>query len=263
MESQSESQATSKIPVKARRGGFPLGLGLALLPLAAGTAFAAPPARSRAPQPADVKPSEIRDQYWNRAEESDLSVVQNRLYSKSGKLELGAFGGSINTDPFLSVRALGGSLGYHFSEVWGLRALAFKEFVNPSSAFDELAKIGTGVTANTNEPRSFAGGELEASVLYGKLSLLGKAIIYYDFHFLGGGGVTNTESGHYFTPYGGLGQQIYLGQAVALRIDYRAMHYNENIVEKVRPAPYLGTVVESRGNWTHAVTLGLTLLIGG
>jgi outer membrane beta-barrel protein len=231
---------------------------LALVP----SALAAPAPKGRPPRPENVEAESIRDNYWSKGEERDLGVVQNRLYSKDGKLELGAFGGWISTDPFLSVRALGLSLGYHFSEYLALRALALKEFVSGSAALTTL-QTTSGATANTNEPRSFVGGELEASVLYGKLSLLGQSILYYDFHFLGGAGVTATESGNYVTPSLGLGQQFYLTQGVALRVDYRAMPFKEKILEKSPLRPAFGQPVEERTNWTHAVTLGVVLMIGG
>ncbi|OFZ52973.1 MAG: hypothetical protein A2428_08480 [Bdellovibrionales bacterium RIFOXYC1_FULL_54_43] len=208
-----------------------------------------------------VQVDAIKEKYWARGDDSELGVVQNRLYTKVGKVEAGGYFGLIGSDPFLSVQSTGGSLGYHFSEFLGVRVFGWKARVAPSQALLTF-EATRGATANTNEPRSFLGGEASASIMYGKLSLLGKKILYYDFHLLGGGGATNTETGTYFTPFFGLGQQIYLSKSVSFVIDYRLMAYHENIVEKVIPTK-LGQIVDERTNWTNALTLGVSVLFGG
>ncbi|MEK6705956.1 MAG: outer membrane beta-barrel domain-containing protein [Bdellovibrionota bacterium] len=202
----------------------------------------------------------IKEKYWARGNETELGVVQNRLYSKESKLEIGSLVGVLSTDPFLSVKCLGIKAGFHFSEYFAANILAWKNFVEPSSALLTFQET-VGATTNNNPQRSFIGTELAASLIYGKLSLIGKAIIYYDLHLSAGGGVTATESGNYFTPLIGIGQQIFLSQSVSLRVDYRAMRYTETIIEKVI-TPKLGQPIGQRVNWTNAVTLGLDFLFG-
>lgn len=202
----------------------------------------------------------IKEKYWARGDENEMSVVQNRLYSKSRKFEVGFFGGLISTDPFLSVKNTGASVGFHFSEYLALHFLTWKSYTTPSTALKTFQET-IGATTNNNPPKSFFGAEGSASILYGKLSLVGKAIIYYDFHLLGGAGSTATESGSYFTPLAGLGQQVYLSQFLSLRIDYRAMRYNETIIEKVITSK-LGKPIGDRTNWSHGVTFGVTILWG-
>ncbi len=206
-----------------------------------------------------VNVDRIKEKYWARGDESEIGVVQNRLYSKSRKIELGLFGGLLSSDPFLSVAAIGASAGFHFNEYLAVHAFAWKDAVSRSTALEVLEKGGK--KANTNPPKVFYGAEASASLLYGKLSVVGKAIIYYDFHLLGGAGITSTESGSYLTPFIGIGQQVYLNQSLSLRVDYRHMRYTEDIKEK-EITPLLGTVVGQRTNFTGAVTLGLTILFG-
>ncbi len=203
----------------------------------------------------------IKEKYWARGNESEMGVVQNRLYSKENKLEFGLLSGIISSDPFLNTKIVGGSLGFHFSEYFGVRMIGWKNIVSPSTALKTFEDT-LGATTNNNPAKYFLGAEGSASVLYGKLSLIGKAIIYYDFHLLGGMGLTGTESGTYFTPYVGLGQNVYLSKNFSLRIDYRLQRYNEKIIEKVI-TPKLGQVVGERVNWSNAVTLGVNFLFGG
>lgn len=200
----------------------------------------------------------IKQKYWARGEESELGVVQNRLYSKKEKLELGVFGGIISTDPFLTVKSAGGLIGYHLTEYWAVNVIGWKHFVEPSTALTTFEQT-IGATTNNNRPTWYFGAEGMASILYGKLSVVGKSIIYYDFHLIGGLGVTGTESGKYFTPSVGLGQQVYLSKSISLRVDYRLMNYTEQIIEKVI-TPKLGQVVGERSNWSNSVTVGFDIL---
>jgi outer membrane beta-barrel protein len=214
----------------------------------------------------------IKEKYWARGDENELGVVQNRLYTKARKFELGVFGGVISTDPFLSVKNAGGLLAYHFNEYFALSVMGYKSFSNPSSALELLQSPvgsgGLGTTANINNPNWFLGVEGAGSFLYGKLSLLGKAIIHFDMHLLAGVGetatVANTAAGaynaHYVTPYIGIGQQIYLTKSMSLRLDYRLMRYNETIVEQVLPSK-MGQPVGDRINYSNTITLGIDFLI--
>jgi outer membrane beta-barrel protein len=225
-------------------------------------ASAPKPAASPAPGlegPERVNVESIKEKYWARGDEAELGVVQNRLYSKDKKFQLGIFGGIVASDPFLSTKAVGGSLGFFFNEYVGVSLIGWKDFASGSSAREKLEEGGK--KANTNEPSAFYGAEVTGSLLYGKLSFLGKKIIYYDLHVLGGLGATKTENGTYFTQMIGIGQQIYLNKVVALRVDYRLQRYNEDIVEREITAK-IGQVIGSRDNWGNVISLGLTFLIG-
>ncbi|MBI2711618.1 MAG: outer membrane beta-barrel domain-containing protein [Bdellovibrio sp.] len=203
----------------------------------------------------------IKEKYWARGDETELGVVQNRTYSKKGKIDLTLYGGVLFSDPFLDIKPVGGSLGYHFSEYLSLHAVGFKYLVNPSSALLTFQQ-SLGATTNTNSPNYYLGGELEASLFYGKLSVLGKSIIYYDFMALGGAGVTNTESGNYITPTLGVGQRFYLSKVASVRLDYRLMFYNETLLEK-QIVTRIGQPVGTRNNWSNVITLGVSFMFLG
>ena len=211
-----------------------------------------------------VNVENIKQKYWARGEESELGVVQNRLYSKEHKIELSGFYGFLGSDPFLNTSAVGGSIGFHLSEYLSLSVMGWKSYANPSSAFEGFtqnlqAAKGVPAVPDTNFPKSYYGGEVGWNLLYGKLSVLGKAIIYYDLHLLGGLGVTSTESGNNLTPHIGLGQQVFLSKLISLRVDYRLMRYNETLINKANGSNTLG---DNRVNWTNAITVGVSLLFG-
>src|SRR5690242_309182 len=115
---------------------------LAVLPARA--AFAADPGEK-------IQVDKLKERYWAKGEDSELRVVQNRLYSKAQKFEMGLFTGVVSTDPFLSVHNFGGSLAYHVSDFFGVAAIAWRDVVHPSAALSTLEQ-DKSITANTNYP---------------------------------------------------------------------------------------------------------------
>jgi len=206
-------------------------------------------------QAVDVK--DIKNKYWAKGEKTKLGVVQNRKYTKSGKFEIGAFGAFISTDPFINVKAMGLRMGYHINENFGVSLFAWRDFVSKSGA--QLAfEQNTGGSANTNDPFAFYGLEGTASFLYGKLSLFGQKIIYYDLFFAGGGGLTVTETGNSPSALIGLGQRFFVSDHFSLRFDYRVIYFREDVPEKTIPS--LAYMRYPRTNFTHAIALGVDFL---
>ncbi|MGZ3709171.1 MAG: outer membrane beta-barrel domain-containing protein, partial [Bdellovibrionota bacterium] len=203
-----------------------------LLSLASGDARAAEALAPQNPEKMDVEA--LKQQYWkNGNPPSDLRVVQNKLFPKGRQFEIFLQGTAVLTDPFLSVYALSGGIGYNFNEFFQIHAFVMKDFPMASDALIALQKLST--TTNSNPPGGFAGGGLEYTPIYGKLSLFGAAIAHYDLHLDAGCGVTQTANGYFVTPYLGIGQVFYFLKWLALRVDYRMMYYRETIIERVDP----------------------------
>lgn len=212
----------------------------------------------------------IKKKYWASGDESQLGVVQNRLYSKAHKFQLGFSGGISFSDPFLSMKPIGGSMGYFFNETWGLNLVGWKTNTSGSGALAVLQASGKDV--NVTLPSYYVGVEGVASILYGKLSLIGSKIIYYDMYLTGGIGLTGQ---HYdivnpvtpapdtseFTTTVGVGQRFYAGQHVSLRLDYRLMYYTETQREKVITTK-TGSPAGTRADFTHSIQVGVDYLFG-
>lgn len=217
---------------------------------------------NHAPSGDDVEVEKIRERYWAQGKEAEVGVVQNRIYSKKHKVEFALTGGKLSGDPFLSTYTLGGSVGFHLTEYFSVHAFGWKAFVSPSSALLTLQN-DLKTTANTNEPRSFIGGEARGSLLYGKLSLMGLAILYFDAYITGGAGRLGTESGGNFAYFVGIGQQIHVSQLFSVNLDYRFMQYQETIIGKVSGTNgNLGQSLGARTNQSGVVTLGVSLFFG-
>lgn len=215
------------------------------------------PAAEAAPNGDDVDVDAIKQKYWATGDQTEMGVVQNRLYSKAGKFQLGLLGGVALSDPFLNIKPYGGSIGYHFNEFLGVDVLALKVRTAGSNALDTLTE--TGKTANLVRPEAYYGGEVTGSLLYGKLSLLGAKIIYYDMHVSGGGGQMQTENGNAPAWSAGLGQRFYITNWASLKVDYRMMHYTETVQEQHIDSQ-MDKVLGKRANWTHTLVFGIDVL---
>lgn len=217
------------------------------------------PACAQAPQPEAEKPQvvdlrKVNRQVWASGQKvsgTEVEVVQQRRYSSAQRLELQLSGGISVSDPFLSVKQVGGSLGYHFNHFYSIHLLYWKYLVARSSASDAFYSL-QGTLPAVNQPKSFMGAEFEGNLLYGKLSLLGKSIIYIDVFALGGAGIQQTDAGSAFAPFVGLGQMVYLSSHFALKLGYRVLRYSETVQGTSGPL--------KRTNVTEAVNLGLSYL---
>lgn len=203
----------------------------------------------------------VKERYWENGRETELRVVQNRLYTQAKKIEFGVFGGFVSQDPFLSIKNFGAALSYHLDDFWAVSILGWKDSANPSSALVTLEQANN-VTANTNIPDHFLGLGVDYVPIYGKLSLIGKAIIYFDTRVSVGYGKTKTESGNNGTPFLGVGEQIYLNRYCSLRVDYRLFEYGEDLTEKTSSASNYGKIVSHRTSWNSNFIVGLTIFSG-
>ncbi len=205
----------------------------------------------------------IRNRYWARGKKNKIGVVQNRKFSKAHKYQIGIFGGLNSVDPFLSVQALGMSFGYHFNERYSLSLTGWYNFVGNSSAFKTFQNEKDG-NINTNEPAGYIGLENTWSLLYGKLSLLGKKIIYFDLHMGFGLGADFTETGAYLAPSFLIGQRFFLSQVTSFRLDYRVKYRRETFFEKTinSASVSIGSEYGPRNAFSHVITVGIDFLLG-
>ncbi len=230
-------------------------------------AFEIQPVRAaEPPQPSPVRGEKIavdklKEKYWAKGDESELKVVQNRTSSKNKKLELGGNYGTVSSYPFLTLKTWRGSAGFHLTENWSVHALFTKFKVSSSSAL-KLLEEQKKTTANTNFPDTLMGLEVQWAPIYGKLSLLDAAIIYFDFHAKAGLGQVKTETGNYTAPFLGLGQQVHLSKLFSLRLDYKFLWYKENVPTKTfENKSAQSSIAGSRTSYNDMITLGLTAFV--
>lgn len=146
--------------------------------------------------------------------------VQKRLFQKTGRHELSAFGGVYAADLLSSSYLLQGAYAFHVSEDFALEA-SFG-YTRAESDLVRVVEQDTSFTAlRLDTPVYLYLGHLLWSLAYGKLRWFNGSISRFDFYFALGGGVTDNQSAEGLTLSGGFGFKMFFGDWFALRLDLR------------------------------------------
>jgi outer membrane beta-barrel protein len=184
------------------------------------------------PERIDVQ--SMKRRYWTVGNEDLMDVVQNRLYTKKGRLEAALRYGFWSDDPFISQKSIGVSLGYHLNEIFSIHGF-FASLSSANNQAWEQARQAAGVVPDTNPEKSVMGAEARASLLYGKLSLLGKRIFYYDFNLAGGLSQHKATVGSSMGFFLGAGQQFFVTRNFFLTFDYRMLFHTDKFPHLTPP----------------------------
>jgi outer membrane beta-barrel protein len=126
---------------------------------------------------------------------SEVSVLQKRFLPKTGRFQF--FGGVTNVinDPWFFGIGLNAKVGYHLTEAWSVEATGL--FLSNSSR-DSTKNLFSehGVAADSIvTPKSFVGGSIVWTPIYGKISYGNRRIIPFDMYFSAGAGSTAVDGG--------------------------------------------------------------------
>lgn len=171
----------------------------------------------------DIK--KLEQKYW-AAKDDDFSVVQNRRYVKANRFYLSAAAGIPFNDPYSEGSIVGASLGYFFNERWGLEASYQSYDLKRNDAVSQFEST-YGVMPNHNVLKAnyFLSGTWVP--FYAKMSVVDKAIIYFDMGLSFGignleyeiaqkeGNLTENTMAYRL----GIFQQIFFSEHFAIRAD--------------------------------------------
>ena len=158
---------------------------------------------------------------------SDMSVVQRRLYSKSGKLEVGVALGALPFDGFTFApkAQLTGTL--FLSEKFGIEAHVGGGYGMKTARYTYLESPAYGVAVEAYRYLADIQVDAHFSPIYAKMNF-GKKIVHNDWYGLLGVGATLEQS---VLPAGsiaiapgigiGIGTQVWVGKNVAVRAELR------------------------------------------
>ena len=160
--------------------------------------------------------------------DSELSVVQKRLYSMEKRSELGVHVGLMPFDAYTVAPFARGSFTLHRSESLGFELTAAGGYGFKNSAYRELEGPAYGIAAEAYRYLGQAGVGVEWSPAYAKLNWRGKKVYHHNFYFLGGAGLTVEQSvlpakDLAFGPGGsvGMGLRVFRGKAGSIRLELR------------------------------------------
>lgn len=133
----------------------------------------------------------LKDQlqeYWSV--ERELPVIQDRLYSRAGKIELGLYSGLMSSEPFFWYLPIGGRVSYFFSEGFAIEAGGQYSLANDTELMTYL-KDDQGQAFNeeldTGDKFSWRANVVAKwHPIYGKWALLQRKLSHFDFNLVAG-----------------------------------------------------------------------------
>lgn len=202
--------------------------------------------------------------------EKKIYVVQNRKYTKAGKIELALNGGIGIGQIYRTRRIVMPRLFYYFNENFGA---SFAAGFAKNAENQDL--VGLKLISNTipiiRDVQSFYGGSVLWLPFYGKMNMFNQ-ILYVDWHFeLGLGQVTSeidmntNKNGNpqvseatYTSFHYGTGMKFFITRNIAARLDYLAVNYKapSGIDASGAIATATSGVEETYDN--HFLTLGVS-----
>ena len=154
----------------------------------------------------------------------------DRLFVKRGRHEFSAIGGYYVSDLFSATYVLGGSYTYHMTEATAVE-LAFASTHNDADLVSTLEAGRASVLSDDFARMLLAESTLVYTPIYGKLRL-GGTILRFDIHVDAGVGVVDSPTSRGTTGVAGFGMKLFLGQAVAIRIDARDHIFRQELLDR-------------------------------
>ena len=135
----------------------------------------------------------LEDKYW-AAKDADFSVVQNRTYTKAGKAFISASYGTLINDTWSTGRMTNFAAGYYFNERWGLELAREMGSLKDNDGVHTVQ--ASGGNPDFNKMKNYTAVNAVWVPFYAKMSVLERAIVYFDMQFALGVGQMNYAIQH-------------------------------------------------------------------
>lgn len=205
-----------------------------------GFSFAANAQEKPAPKaPAKKETKQVKEDIGSLRREG-IDVVQNRVFTKTGRSEFSAGGGFIFDNPFLRYETLEGRYTYHFREMLAFEASYAYAFHQNKSIINDLANIpcdnpptifdsngaaitdcGVALNPGPDPYKHIFNGNILWAPIYGKFSIFSKKILHFDMYATAGAGYYIGERDKNFGFNVGVGTKVFLNDYTAVRVDFR------------------------------------------
>jgi len=154
----------------------------------------------------------------------------DRLFVKRGRHEISGGGGYYASDLLSGTYIVGGSYTYHMTDETAVEFAGWWTHANADIIRALEDRRGT-VLIDTYSREIFAESLLEWSPVYGKLRLGGE-IVHFDLHVDVGVGVLDSNTSRGATGVAGFGMKLFMGQAIAFRIDARNRTFRQELLDE-------------------------------
>jgi outer membrane beta-barrel protein len=187
-----------------------------------------------------INTRKLVDDYWTPSAKK-YSLIQQRYFVKSNRPMISLGGGFHVNNPQHEGFMTQLSAGYFLSEKWGFEAQYTKSMLNGNDLIKLLDSEvpGGSSTLDRTKTLDYVGGAILYSPIYGKMSLLGYKILYYDLILSGQLGQTkyeqtlqsNSPTASALTFGIGITQLFYLNKHISLRVDFNNRWYNAEVLK--------------------------------
>ncbi|MFN0251161.1 MAG: outer membrane beta-barrel domain-containing protein [Kofleriaceae bacterium] len=154
----------------------------------------------------------------------------DRLFVKASRHQITANGGYYASDLLSGTYIAGGSYTFHMTDETAVEFAGWYTHANADLIRAIEDKRGV-VLADTYDRVIFAESLLVWSPVYGKLRL-GGSIVHFDLHADLGVGVVDSKTSRGAAGVLGFGIRLFLGQAVAFRVDARNRTFRQELLEE-------------------------------
>ena len=154
----------------------------------------------------------------------------DRLFVKQARHEISLLGGYYSSDLYSATYAAGGSYTYHMTEDTAVEFGAL--YTHANADIIRALEDGRGSLIDDEYARVLLiESLLRWSPIYGKLRVGGQ-IMRFDIHLAAGVGVVDSQTSRGATGVAGLGFELFIGKALAFRIDARDHVYREELLDE-------------------------------
>ena len=154
----------------------------------------------------------------------------DRLFVKAGRHEITVGGGYYASDLLSGTYLVGGSYTYHMTDETAVEFAGWWTHAN-ADLIRALESDRGVVLSDTYARMLFAESLLVWSPVYGKLRL-GGSVIHFDLHGDLGVGVIDSKTSRGAAGVIGFGLKLFLGQAVAFRVDVRNRTFRQELLDE-------------------------------
>jgi outer membrane beta-barrel protein len=155
--------------------------------------------------------------------------VKERLVQKTNRHELGVRGGQYVSDLFDATSVLGAFYAYHLTEDFAVEASGAITKVT-STGEPQLERVFS-VLGDPNRRAMLFFANLEWAPLHAKMQA-GASLVHFDVYLTGGAGVVDSVLSSGVAGDAGLGFMVFLGRAVALRLEVRDHVYRQQLLTR-------------------------------
>ena len=162
-----------------------------------------------------------------------IEVIQNRLFQKKGRHELGFSFGILYDNPFIFYEMLPVQYTYHFRESIAIELTGAFAFGQEKGLVKSLNGEPYRLDVKVEQIKRYYTGNFIWSPIYGKFNIFASQIYHFDFFLTTGFGMmentvtVDKTSFKHFTFNVGAGIKVYLNDWFVVRIDFRNFTWKE------------------------------------